>query len=68
MIPESSRAWQWPEHLAVPVLDAPLVTTVLAWREGARAKGMSALLGAAERLHVSDERAVVSLVGRERAG
>ncbi len=27
----SSRAWQWPEHVQVPVVDAPLVTTVLAW-------------------------------------
>ena len=31
VIPESSRAWQWPDHVAVPVLDAPLVTTLLAW-------------------------------------
>ena len=31
VIPASSRAWQWPEHVAVPVIDAPNVTTVLAW-------------------------------------
>ncbi len=31
VIPASSRAWQWPEHAAVPVTDAPMVTTVLAW-------------------------------------
>ncbi|SOC88062.1 transcriptional regulator, LysR family [Curtobacterium sp. 314Chir4.1] len=34
VIPRSSRAWQWPEHVAVPVLDAPLATTVLAWPAG----------------------------------
>ncbi|MDJ0393478.1 LysR family transcriptional regulator [Rhodococcus sp. G-MC3] len=31
VIPASSRAWQWPQHVAVPVLDAPVITTVLAW-------------------------------------
>ncbi len=30
VIPASSRAWQWPEHVAVPVVDAPDVTTVIA--------------------------------------
>ena len=36
VLPASSRAWQWAEHVAVPVTDAPLVTTVLAWIPGAR--------------------------------
>ncbi|WP_235026640.1 LysR family transcriptional regulator [Dietzia lutea] len=31
VIPASSRAWQWPRHAAVPVVDAPEITTVLAW-------------------------------------
>jgi hypothetical protein len=31
VIPASSRAWQWPEHVAAPVVDAPEVTTVIAW-------------------------------------
>lgn len=31
VIPASSRAWQWPQHVAIPVLDAPEITTVLAW-------------------------------------
>ncbi|GGN10543.1 LysR family transcriptional regulator [Lentzea pudingi] len=35
VIPASSRAWQWPEHVAVPVVDAPDVTTLLAWPPGA---------------------------------
>ncbi|MGN8049086.1 LysR family transcriptional regulator [Curtobacterium sp. 22159] len=34
VIPRSSRAWQWPEHVAVPVLDAPIATTVLGWPAG----------------------------------
>ena len=34
VIPASSRAWQWPDHVAVPVVDAPEVTTVLAWPAG----------------------------------
>ncbi|MFJ7289381.1 LysR family transcriptional regulator [Curtobacterium sp. NPDC098951] len=36
VIPRSSRAWQWPEHTAVPVLDAPVATTVLGWPAGRR--------------------------------
>lgn len=31
VIPASSRTWQWPEHVAVPVTDAPHITTVIAW-------------------------------------
>ena len=31
VIPASSRAWQWAGHVAVPVTDAPLITTVVAW-------------------------------------
>ncbi|MCJ1714467.1 LysR family transcriptional regulator [Curtobacterium sp. VKM Ac-2922] len=31
VIPRSSRTLQWPEHVAVPVLDAPPATTVVAW-------------------------------------
>ncbi|MFJ8919691.1 LysR family transcriptional regulator [Streptomyces sp. NPDC102415] len=34
VIPASSRAWQWPDHVAVRVTDAPDVTTVLAWPHG----------------------------------
>lgn len=32
--PSCSRAWQWSEHVAIPVIDAPTVTTVLAWPPG----------------------------------
>ncbi|MFD4671360.1 LysR family transcriptional regulator [Lentzea sp. NPDC058450] len=47
VIPASSRAWQWPEHVAVPVVDAPDVTTLLAWPPGAPA---GALVLAAKKL------------------
>lgn len=44
VIPASSRAWQWPEHVAVPVVDAPQVTTVLAWPAGNRSPALSSLV------------------------
>lgn len=47
VIPESSRAWQWPDHVAVPVLDAPLVTTLLAWPASTRPSRLDDLLTAA---------------------
>lgn len=50
VIPTSSRAWQWPEHVAVPVLDAVPVTTVLAWRAGARPAALADLVRTAESL------------------
>lgn len=50
VIPASSRAWQWPEHAAVPVVDAPEVTTVIAWPSTSRSPAMTALVRAAKRL------------------
>ena len=47
VIPASSRAWQWPEHVAVPVVDAPLVTTVLAWPASSRSPAVAAVVRAA---------------------
>lgn len=47
VIPESSRAWQWPDHVAVPVLDAPLVTTLLAWPASLRSDRLDVLVAAA---------------------
>lgn len=44
VIPRSSRAWQWPEHVAVPVLDAPLATTVLGWPAGRRTPEVARLV------------------------
>ncbi|BBH68583.1 LysR family transcriptional regulator [Actinoplanes sp. OR16] len=44
VIPASSRAWQWPEHAAVPVVDAPAITTVLAWPSGSRSRAIATLI------------------------
>lgn len=50
VIPASSRAWQWPEHVAVPVTDAPKVTTVIAWPPTSRSLEVAALVRSATRL------------------
>jgi DNA-binding transcriptional LysR family regulator len=50
VIPASSRAWQWPEHVAVPVTDAPPITTVLAWPRGNRTAAVDALVDVATAL------------------
>lgn len=50
VIPASSRAWQWPEHVAVPVVDAPEVTTVIAWPAGSRSQAIASLVRTATEL------------------
>ncbi|TDD45719.1 LysR family transcriptional regulator [Kribbella antibiotica] len=50
VIPASSRAWQWPEHVAVPVVDAPDVTTLIAWRPSSRSLAVAALVRSAAAL------------------
>ncbi|MGI6877045.1 LysR family transcriptional regulator [Amycolatopsis sp. 3B14] len=50
VIPASSRAWQWPEHVAVPVVDAPEVTTMLAWPASSRSPAVAALVRSAAAL------------------
>ncbi len=47
VIPASSRAWQWPEHVAVPVVDAPEATTVLAWPSNSRSRAVASLVRSA---------------------
>ncbi|RSN71995.1 LysR family transcriptional regulator [Actinomadura sp. WAC 06369] len=47
VIPASSRAWQWPEHVAVPVVDAPRVTTVIAWPPSSRSRAVASLVRSA---------------------
>jgi DNA-binding transcriptional LysR family regulator len=47
VIPASSRAWQWPDHVAVPVLDAPDVTTVIAWPQSAYSPAIASLVRSA---------------------
>ncbi|MFI9486672.1 LysR family transcriptional regulator [Promicromonospora sp. NPDC052451] len=53
VIPGSSRAWQWPEHVAVPVVDAPEVTTLLAWPAGVRSAALDDLVDTATGLAAS---------------
>ncbi len=50
VIPESSRAWQWPQHKAVPVLDAPEVTTVIAWPALSHSREIAAVVRVATEL------------------
>lgn len=50
VIPASSRAWQWPEHVAVPVVDAVPVTTVLAWPPSTRSAALAAFVRTAANL------------------
>jgi DNA-binding transcriptional LysR family regulator len=50
VIPASSRAWQWPEHVAVPVIDAPQVTTVIAWPADSRSREIASLVRTATTL------------------
>lgn len=50
VIPASSGAWQWTEHVAVPVPDAPTITTVLAWPAGPPSPGVASLIKAAKTL------------------
>ncbi|MER5261695.1 LysR family transcriptional regulator [Actinosynnema sp. NPDC002837] len=47
VIPASSRAWQWPDHVAVPVVDAPDVTTVIAWPASSRSPAIASLVRSA---------------------
>jgi hypothetical protein len=53
VIPASSRAWQWPEHVAVPVLDAPPITTVIAWPPHSRSPAVASLVRTAADLRDS---------------
>ncbi|MQY18289.1 LysR family transcriptional regulator [Nocardia macrotermitis] len=65
VIPASSRAWQWPEHVAVPVVDAPDVTTVIAWPSHSRSRAVAALVRTAADLRALTE--VVTPMQRDDA-
>lgn len=56
VIPASSRAWQWPDHVAVPVLDAPDVTTVIAWPHSAYSPAIASLVRSAVKLRAEGGR------------
>ncbi|WP_203808729.1 LysR family transcriptional regulator [Paractinoplanes tereljensis] len=40
----SSRSWLWSSHVAVPLTDAPHVTTVLAWAAHSRSRAVAGLV------------------------
>lgn len=46
----SSRAWLWNAHTAVPLADAPHVTTVLAWPPHSRSRTVAGLVRTAAQL------------------
>ncbi|MBE8516798.1 LysR family transcriptional regulator [Amycolatopsis sp. H6(2020)] len=50
VFPESARTWLWDEHAAVPVRDAPVVTTHLAWPAHSRSRVLAGLARTASRL------------------
>ncbi|MEU0441929.1 MULTISPECIES: LysR family transcriptional regulator [unclassified Streptomyces] len=50
VVPASSRAWQWPDHVAVPVTDAPPATTLLAWPAGIASPALTGLAETAREL------------------
>lgn len=50
VLPESTRAYLPPDLAAVPVLDAPKVTTLIAWPPHSRSQAVAGLVRAATRL------------------
>ncbi|MFJ5637440.1 LysR family transcriptional regulator [Streptomyces goshikiensis] len=50
VIPASARAWLWTAHTAVPLTDAPPVTTHIAWPPHSRSRALAALIRTATRL------------------
>ncbi|WP_199714668.1 LysR family transcriptional regulator [Micromonospora radicis] len=46
----SSRSWLWNAHVAVPLTDAPYVTTVLAWPAHSRSRAVAGLVRTAAEL------------------
>ncbi|MBL1087655.1 LysR family transcriptional regulator [Streptomyces actinomycinicus] len=49
-VPDSARAWLWPEHAAVPLADAPPVVTHIAWPAHSRSTALACLVRTAVRL------------------
>ncbi|MFF4451997.1 LysR family transcriptional regulator [Streptomyces goshikiensis] len=50
VIPASARAWLWTAHAAVPLTDAPSVTTHIAWPPHSRSRALAGLIRTATRL------------------
>ena len=67
VIPASSRAWQWPQHAAIPVTDAPAITTVLAWPAHVRSLAVEALREVAAALPLDELDAPPSAPAQSRS-
>ncbi|MGW5723681.1 LysR family transcriptional regulator [Amycolatopsis sp. NPDC003865] len=50
VFPESARTWLWEEHAAVPLSDAPPVTTHIVWPAHSRSRTLAELIRTASRL------------------
>jgi DNA-binding transcriptional LysR family regulator len=50
VFPESARTWLWDEHAAVPLSDAPAVTTHIVWPAHSRSRALAGLIRTALRL------------------
>ncbi|WP_410587076.1 LysR family transcriptional regulator [Amycolatopsis sp. lyj-23] len=50
VFPESARTWLWEEHAAVPLTDAPPVTTHIVWPAHSRSRTLAGLVRSASRL------------------
>ncbi|MCX5328288.1 MULTISPECIES: LysR family transcriptional regulator [unclassified Streptomyces] len=50
VFPDSSRAWLWAEHAAVPLTDAPPVVTHIAWPAHSRSVALAGLIRTATEL------------------
>lgn len=50
VLPDSARSWLWAEHAAVPLTDAPLVVTHIAWPAHSRSVALAGLIRTATRL------------------
>jgi DNA-binding transcriptional LysR family regulator len=50
VFPESARTWLWDEHAAVPLSDAPAVTTHIVWPAHSRSRILAGLIRTASRL------------------
>ncbi|MEW2522244.1 LysR family transcriptional regulator [Actinacidiphila alni] len=50
VFPDSARAWLWPAHTAVPLSDAPQVTTHIAWPAHSHSLPLATLIATATRL------------------
>ncbi|WP_328557715.1 MULTISPECIES: LysR family transcriptional regulator [unclassified Streptomyces] len=50
VLPDSARTWLWAEHAAVPLTDAPLVVTHIAWPPHSRSLALAGLVRTAARL------------------